>query len=63
MNPALGTTMLNIEMKMPKLCRTTCDNKELFKAWNGHINVHRVTKLGFVRYLVKYVSKIEPTFT
>ena len=38
-------------------------NKELLKAWNGHINVQRVTKLGLVRYLVKYVSKIEPTFT
>lgn len=38
-------------------------NMELLKAWNGHINVQRVTKLGLVRYLVKYVSKIEPTFS
>ena len=32
-------------------------NKELLKAWNGHI---RVTNLGLVHYLVKYVSKIKP---
>ena len=38
-------------------------NRELLKAWDGHINVQRVTQLGLVRYLVKYVSKIEPTFT
>ena len=38
-------------------------NKELLKAWDGHINVQRVTQLGLVRYLVKYVSKVEPTFT
>ncbi len=38
-------------------------NKDLLEAWNAHINVQRVTKLGLVRYLVKYVSKIEPTFT
>ena len=38
-------------------------NRELLKAWNGHINVQRVTQLGLVRYLVKYVAKIEPTFT
>ena len=25
--------------------------------------MYRVTQLGLVRYLVKYVSKIEPTFT
>ena len=30
------------------------------KAWDGHINVQRVTQLGLVRYLV---TKIEPTFT
>ena len=38
-------------------------NKELLKALDGHINVQRVTQLGLVRYLVKYVSKVEPTFT
>ena len=38
-------------------------NKELLTAWDGHINVQRVTQLGLVRYLVKYVSKVEPTFT
>ena len=38
-------------------------NKELLTPWDGHINVQRVTQLGLVRYLVKYVSKVEPTFT
>ena len=33
------------------------------KAWDGHINVQRVTQLVLVRYLVEYVAKIEPTFT
>ena len=37
-------------------------NKELLSVWDGHVNVQRVTQLGLVRYLVKYVSKIEPTF-
>ena len=35
-------------------------NKELLTAWDGHINVQCVMQL---RYLVKYVSKVEPTFT
>ena len=26
-------------------------NRELLKAWDGHINVQRVTQLGLVRYL------------
>ena len=38
-------------------------NKDLLEAWDAHINVQRVTKLGLVKYLVKYVSKTEPTFT
>ena len=36
-------------------------NEELLTAWDGHINVQRVVQLGLVRYLVKYVSKVEPT--
>ena len=38
-------------------------NKELLTACYSHINVQRVTQLGLVRYLVKYVSEVEPTFT
>jgi hypothetical protein len=33
-------------------------NRELLKAWDGHINVQRVTQFGLVRYLVKYVLKL-----
>ena len=37
-------------------------NPYLLLAWDGHINVQKVTNTGFVRYLVKYISKVEPTF-
>ncbi|CAF1074181.1 unnamed protein product [Brachionus calyciflorus] len=36
---------------------------ELLLLWNGHVNVQYVTKKGIEQYLVKYISKIEPTFS
>ena len=37
-------------------------NPYLLMAWDGHLNVQRITRTGLERYLVKYVSKVEPTF-
>jgi hypothetical protein len=37
-------------------------NLELMLMWGGHVNVQNVTKHGLEHYLVKYISKIEPTF-
>ena len=37
-------------------------NPYLLMAWDGHLNVQRITTTGLERYLVKYVSKVEPTF-
>ena len=38
-------------------------NPSLLLAWRGHINVQKITNTGLERYLVKYVSKVEPSFT
>ena len=35
---------------------------DLLLAWRGHLNVQKVTRTGLERYLVKYMTKIEPTF-
>ena len=48
MSLAFDTTMQGLKMRM---LRVVPYNKELLKAWNGHINVQRVTQLGLVRYL------------
>ncbi len=37
-------------------------NLELMLMWDGHVNVQNVIKKGLEHYLVKYISKIEPTF-
>ena len=37
-------------------------NPYLLLAWGGHINVQKITRSGLERYLVKYISKVEPTF-
>ena len=44
-------------------CNVVPYNPILLLAWRGHINVQRITNTGLERYLVKYVSKIEPSFT
>jgi hypothetical protein len=36
-------------------------NKDLLILWNGHINIQYITQRGIEQYLVKYISKIEPT--
>jgi hypothetical protein len=36
-------------------------NFKLLLLWNGHINVQYVTKRGIELYLVKYISKVEPS--
>ena len=35
---------------------------DLLLARRGHLNVQKVTRTGLERYLVKYMTKIEPTF-
>jgi len=37
-------------------------NPALLIAWNAHCNVQYVTDLNIAEYLVKYISKAEPTF-
>ncbi|RNA04554.1 ATP-dependent DNA helicase pif1 [Brachionus plicatilis] len=37
-------------------------NPELLMLWNGHVNLQYCTKRGIEQYLVKYISKVEPTF-
>ena len=37
-------------------------NPYLLLAWGGHVNVQKITRSGLERYLVKYISKVEPTF-
>ena len=37
-------------------------NLALLELWDGHINVQRVTKRGLEQYLVKYISKVEPSY-
>lgn len=37
-------------------------NPYLLLAWDGHVNVQKITNTGLERYLVKYISKVEPTF-
>ncbi|CAF0998397.1 unnamed protein product, partial [Brachionus calyciflorus] len=37
-------------------------NKMLLMLWEGLVNVQYCTKRGLEQYLVKYISKVEPTF-
>ena len=37
-------------------------NLYILLAWGGHVNVQKITRSGLERYLVKYISKVEPTF-
>ena len=37
-------------------------NPYLLLAWGGHVNVQKITRSGLERYLVNYISKVEPTF-
>ena len=37
-------------------------NPYLLLAWVGHVNIQKITRSGLERYLVKYISKVEPTF-
>ena len=36
-------------------------NPTLLLLWDGHINIQKVTKKGIEEYLVKYISKVEPS--
>ncbi|RNA06979.1 DNA helicase ATP, partial [Brachionus plicatilis] len=38
------------------------NNPELLMLWNGHVNLQYCTKRGIEQYLVKYISKVEPSF-
>ena len=37
-------------------------NPYILLAWGGHVKVQKITRSGLERYLVKYISKVEPTF-
>jgi hypothetical protein len=37
-------------------------NPYLLLARGGHVNVQKITRSGLERYLVKYISKVDPTF-
>jgi hypothetical protein len=43
-------------------CSIVPYNAKLLLLWDGHVNVQYVTKRGIEHYLVKYVSKVEPSF-
>ncbi len=36
-------------------------NATLLVCWGAHLNIQKVTSRGFEEYLVKYISKAEPT--
>ena len=36
-------------------------NPTLLLLWDGHLNIQYVTKKGIEQYLVKYISKVEPS--
>ncbi|CAF0707230.1 unnamed protein product, partial [Brachionus calyciflorus] len=38
-------------------------SSDLLLLWDGHVNVQYVTQRGIEQYLVKYISKVEPTFS
>ncbi len=37
------------------------NNPALLLLWDGHMNIQLVTKQGIEQYLVKYISKVEPS--